>query len=260
MLNKLLHWLFRFFQRLFGKKQTSSSSVADVQKEPAPPLSDTDLEFLFSELLEGVHQARGQAWALKWLHNIEHRISTERWLEWLQRFSEKLLASPAPNNELASRMVDLGELEVGEVGDAAYDIGMRLLTRNVSEPVWEYEGPDAVKSRDAITLVSTPPEQTNKAAELEILPKKELSTNPAPAAELEILPKKELPTDPAHAIAELETVPEEELQTVTLDELFVMLQQDEGLRQQISQQLGIETDDPQLIVQELFNQFQAANQ
>lgn len=242
MLNRLLHWLKRFFQRLFGKKQTSSSSVADVQFEPAPPLTDTDLEFLFSELLEGVHQARGQAWALKWLDNIEHRISTQRWLEWLQRFGEKLLASPAPNNELASRMVDLGELEVGEVGDAAYDIGMRLLTRNVSEPVWEYEGPDAIKSRDAITLVSTPPpEQTNKATELETLPKKELPTDPAPPAELE-------------------TVPEEELQTVTLDELFVMLQQDEGLRQQISQQLGIETDDPQLIVQELFNQFQAANQ
>ncbi len=238
MLNRLLHWLKRFFQRLFGKKQTSSSSVADVQKEPAPPLTDTDLEFLFSELLEGVHQARGQAWALKWLHNIEHRISTERWLEWLQRFSEKLLASPAPNNELASRMVDLGELEVGEVGDAAYDIGMRLLTRNVSEPVWEYEGPDAIKTTPS-------PEQTNKAT--------------SPAAELENPPKKELSTDPAPA-AELETVPEEELQTVTLDELFVMLQQDEGLRQQISQQLGIETDDPQLIVQELFNQFQAANQ
>jgi hypothetical protein len=238
MLNRLLHWLKRFFQRLFGKKQTSSSSVADVQKQPAPPLTDTDLEFLFSELLEGVHQARGQAWALKWLDNIEHRISTERWLQWLQHFSEKLLASPAPNNELASRMVDLGELEVGEVGDAAYDIGMRLLTRNVSEPVWEYDGPDGIKT-------TPPPEQTNQAtestAELEILPKKESPTNPAPPAESEILP-------------------EEELQTVTLDELFVMLQQDEGLRKQISQQLGIETDDPQLIVQELFNQFQAANE
>ncbi|MBD2608126.1 hypothetical protein H6G81_27330 [Scytonema hofmannii FACHB-248] len=237
MLNRLLHWLKRFFQRLFGKKQTSSSSVADVQKQPAPPLTDTDLEFLFSELLEGVHQARGQAWALKWLDNIEHRISTERWLEWLQHFSEKLLASPAPNNELASRMVDLGELEVGGVGDAAYDIGMRLLTRNVSEPVWEYDGPDGIKT--------TPlPKQTNQAtestAELETLPKKELATNPAPPEESEILP-------------------EEELQTVTLDELFVMLQQDEGLRKQISQQLGIETDDPQLIVQELFNQFQAGN-
>jgi hypothetical protein len=238
MLNRLLHWLKRFFQRLFGKKQTSSSSVADVQKQPAPPLTDTDLEFLFSELLEGVHQARGQAWALKWLDNIEHRISTERWLEWLQHFSEKLLASPAPNNELASRMVDLGELEVGEVGDAAYDIGMRLLTRNVSEPVWEYDGPDGIKT-------TPPPEQTNQAtestAELENLPKKELPTNPAPPEESEILP-------------------EEELQTVTLEELFVMLQQDEGLRKQISQQLGIETDDPQLIVQELFNQFQAANE
>ena len=238
MLNRLLNWLKRFFQRLFGKKQTSSSSVADVQKQPAPPLTDTDLEFLFSELLEGVHQARGQAWALKWLDNIEHRISTERWLEWLQHFSEKLLASPAPNNELASRMVDLGELEVGEVGDAAYDIGMRLLTRNVSEPVWEYDGPDAIKT--------TPPaEQTNKATES--------------AAELETLPKKELPTNPAPPV-ESETLPEEELQTVTLEELFVMLQQDEGLRKQISQQLGIETDDPQLIVQELFNQFQAGNE
>lgn len=238
MLNRLLHWLQRFFQRLFGKKQTSSSSVAGVQKEPAPPLTDTDLEFLFSELLEGVHQARGQAWALKWLHNIEHRISTQRWLEWLQGFSQKLLASPAPNNELASRMVDLGELEVGGVGDAAYDIGMRLLTRNVSEPVWEYDGPDAVKT-------NPPPEKTNKAT--------------APTAELETLPEEELGNEPAPT-AELETVPEEELQTVTLDELFVMLQQDESLRRQISQQLGIETDDPQLIVQELFNQFQAANE
>jgi hypothetical protein len=256
MLNRLLHWLQRFFQRLFGKKQTSSSSVAGVQKEPAPPLTDTDLEFLFSELLEGVHQARGQAWALKWLHNIEHRISTQRWLEWLQGFSQKLLASPAPNNELASRMVDLGELEVGGVGDAAYDIGMRLLTRNVSEPVWEYDGPDAVKT-------NPPPEKTNKAtaltAELETLPEEELANEPAPTAELETLPEEELANEPAPT-AELETLPEEELQTVTLDELFVMLQQDESLRRQISQQLGIETDDPQLIVQELFNQFQAANQ
>ncbi len=221
MLNRLLHWLKKFFQRLFGRKQTLSPSVVDVKKEPAPPLTDTDLEFLFSELLEGVHQVRGQAWALKWLHNIEHRISTERWVEWLRRFGEKLLASPAPNNELATRMVELGELEVGEVGDVAYDIGMRLLTRNVSEPVWEYEGPDAVKT--------TPPaEQTSSA--------------PAQAAALE------------------NDQPEEESQTVTLDELFVMLQDDVKLRKEISQQLGMETDDPQLIVEELFKQFQAGNE
>lgn len=228
MLNRLLQWLKRFFKRLFAKKQTASSSVANVPKEAAPPLTDTDLEFLFSELLEGVHQARGQAWALKWLRNIEHRISTERWIEWLQRFGDRLLASSTPNNELASRMVQLGELEVGVVGDTAYDIGMQLLTRNVSEPVWEYDGPDGVNM-----------------------------TSEQPAAKL---PQEQVQTvTTAQAVAESENLSEEELQTVTLDELFVMLQQDQGLREQISQQLGIETDDPQLIVEELFKQFQAAN-
>jgi hypothetical protein len=39
-----------------------------------------------------------------------------------------------------------------------------------------------------------------------------------------------------------------------------MLQQDENLREQIVQQMGIETDDPQVIIQALINQFYAANQ
>ena len=43
-------------------------------------------------------------------------------------------------------------------------------------------------------------------------------------------------------------IPEGEYQTVTLEELFVMLQEDENLRQQIAQQLAVETDDPQVLV------------
>ena len=39
-----------------------------------------------------------------------------------------------------------------------------------------------------------------------------------------------------------------------------MLQQDENLRLQVAQQLGIETNDPQIIIQALLNQFSAANQ
>jgi hypothetical protein len=212
MLRRLIQWLKKFFQRLFGGKSTPSPARGDVQKEPAPPLTDTDLEFLFTDLLEGVHQARGQAWAQKWLHNIEHRVTTERWVEWLQRFGEKLLASRTPNNELAARLVQLGELGVGEVGDVAYDIGMQLLTRNPGEPIWEYDGPDA----DDATIVYPP--------------------NSSDAEEIDA---------------------EGELQTVTLDELFLMLQQDENLRQQIAQQIGIETDDPQIIVQKLIEQLQA---
>lgn len=220
MLKRLIQWLKKFFQRLFGANQTLGKAGANVQKEPPPPLTDTDLEFLFTELLEGVHQARGQAWAQKWLDNIEHRVSTERWVEWLRRFGERLLAAPTPNNELASRMVQLGELEVGEVGNVAYDIGMQLLTRVGGEPIWEYEGPDAVKQ------------------------------TPAPAQTL----------DQQEEVVEVENLPEGEYQTITLDQLFVLIQQDENLRNQISQQLGIETDDPEIIIQALLNQFHAANE
>jgi hypothetical protein len=219
MLKRLVQWLKNFFQSLFSRRQTPTEGETYADKEPPPPLTDTDLEFLFTQLLEGVHQARGQAWAQKWLDNIEHRVSTERWIEWLQRFGDRLLASPSPNNELASRMVQLGELDVGEVGDVAYDIGMQLLTRNSGEPIWEYDGPDA---EPANFLES---EQTANDQE-------------------EVLAVDELP--------------EGEFQTITLDQLLVLLEQDENLRNQIAQQLGTETDDPQMIIQALINQYHAA--
>lgn len=222
MFKRLIQWLKNFFQALFGGNTTKPKSkiVSSVEKKPAPPLSDTDLEFLFTELLEGVNQARGQAWALKWLHNIEHRVSTERWLEWLNKFGDKLLASTAPNNELATRLVQLGELEVGEVGDTAYDIGMQLLTRNQTEPIWEYSGPDDVTQLipDTIEQHSTlqQPENTKDS--------------------------------------------EGEFQTITLDQLYELMHQDTNLRASIAQQVGIESDDPDVIIQALVDQFQAESQ
>jgi len=219
MLRRLVQWLKRFFQSLFGGKKTRSQVRGDVPKQPPPTLSDTDLEFLFNELLEGVHQVRGQVWAQKWLHNIEHRIPTEQWVEWLQRLGDRLLAAPTPNNELAARLVQLGDLGVGEVGDVAYDIGMQLLTRNQGEEIWEYEGPDAFSP-------SPPPQSDSVASATDI------EENPST----------------------------EGYETVTLEQLFTMMQQDETLCQQVAQQLGMETDDPQVIIQELINQYHAANQ
>ncbi|QSJ21131.1 hypothetical protein JYQ62_36210 [Nostoc sp. UHCC 0702] len=236
MLRRLVQWLKRLFQSLFGGQNTPANVVTDVPKEPAPPLTDTDLEFLFTELLEGVHQARGEAWASKWLQNIEHRVSTERWLEWLQRFGERLLASSTPNNELAARLVQLGELGIGEIGDTAYDIGMQVLRRNQGEPIWEYDGPDAVST--SLSLEDSYP----------------VSEQAQPGEGEYFSGEEYLPT-------EGENIPAEgEYQTVTIDQLFVMLQQDENLRQQIAQQLAIETDDPEVIVQELINQYNASNE
>ncbi len=132
--------LNQLFGHLFGRKQKQTPPHS---QEAPPPLSDADLESLFTQLLLGVDQRRGQEWAHKWLKNIEHRVTTERWVEWLRRFGERLLATPVPKNELAKQLVQLGELGIEEIGDVAYDIGMRLLSKNPGDPIWEYDGPDA---------------------------------------------------------------------------------------------------------------------
>lgn len=212
MLKRLIQWLKRLLQGLFGSKKTAISTRQDADTTVAPPLTDTDLEFLFTELLTGVHQSRGQTWAQNWLHKIEHRVTTQRWLEWLNKFGERLLASKKANNELAARLVQLGELGIGEIGDLSYSIGMQLLTRNQGEPIWEYGGPDVVSQITTAPITYVAPEDEDFA--------------------------------------------EEEYQSVTWDELLVMLQENENLRQQIAQDLGIQTDDPQMIIQMLINQAQ----
>jgi hypothetical protein len=212
MFKRLIQWLKKLYRRLFGRKQNLTPSRENTPKPVIPPLSDTDLELLFTELLEGVHQVKGQTWARKWLHNLEHRVTGEQWLGWLNNFGNKLLASSKPHNELAARLVQLGELEIGKIGNLSYDIGMKLLTRNPGEPIWEYNGPDAVE-------------------------------NP--------------PLIPANAEQNL---PEGEYKTVTLDELLIMLQQDQNLCEQIAQQLGIETNNPEEIIQALVNQYDQAHE
>ncbi len=228
MFKRLIQWLKSLFQSLFGVKSTPTTISANVQQKAVPPLNDTDLEFLFSELLEGVNQARGQAWALKWLHNIEHRVSTERWVEWLRGFSDKLMASSAPNNELASRLIQLGELNVGEVGNLAYDIGMSLITRNQQEPIWEYSGPDAASTSETSSEISS-----------------ETFSKKISEPDQTILP---------------EDSPEGDFQTITLDQLYELMQDDGNLRQIVAQQVGIESDNPEDIIQALVDQFQATAQ
>jgi tetratricopeptide (TPR) repeat protein/CHAT domain-containing protein len=169
MLKWLVHWLKRLWKSPYGKKQTAyGKAMAGYQVvQQLPELTNADLEFLFTQLLEGVYQARGQHWAIKYLQRMEHRISTDRWIEWLLNFGEKLLSSPAPNNHLAERMVQLGELRIGTVGDLAYDIGIRLLTRNLGGEYWQTDVEDV-----AIDF-----ETPESAPNLVPLPQAELSSN-----------------------------------------------------------------------------------
>ncbi|MBF2004252.1 MAG: tetratricopeptide repeat protein [Chlorogloeopsis fritschii C42_A2020_084] len=153
MLKWLVRWLKRFRQSPKKKRYASARAVTAPQVVKKPPeLTNADLEYLFTQLLEGVYQARGKYWAIKYLQRMEHRISVDRWIEWLLDFGEKLLTSPAPNNQLAERMVQLGELGIGTVGDLAYDLGIRLLTRNLGEEYWE-----DLETTQAIPIPVPPP-------------------------------------------------------------------------------------------------------
>ncbi|TAE60426.1 MAG: tetratricopeptide repeat protein [Nostocales cyanobacterium] len=132
---QMLRWLLQWFNKLFkypfdSRRPQADGAEAYELENNLPELTNADLELLFNELLEGVHQAKGQEWALKFLRRMEPRITVDRWIDWLLVFGEKLLSSPAPNSQTATRMVKLGELNIGKVGELASEIGVQLLSRD----------------------------------------------------------------------------------------------------------------------------------
>ncbi|MFM2063680.1 MAG: hypothetical protein RLZZ507_3351 [Cyanobacteriota bacterium] len=154
MLRWLLQWLNKFFKYPSDSRRTHEFDGAKGHEvvESLPELSNADLEVLFNELLEGVHQARGQQWALKYLQRMEPRITVERWIDWLLIFGEKLLSSPAPNSQIATRMVKLGELNIGKVGELASEIGIQLLSREFLAQRYE-------ENLETSQVAATPPAQ-----------------------------------------------------------------------------------------------------
>jgi tetratricopeptide (TPR) repeat protein len=130
MLTQLFQALNQFFKHPINHKSSPSFKTAGVSEvaQPLPELTNADLEFLFTQLLEGVQQGRGKQWAIEYLQRMENRISVERWINWLVMFGEKLLLSPQANRQLATQMIQLGQLGIGKVSELADEIGIRLLT------------------------------------------------------------------------------------------------------------------------------------
>ncbi|MFN6436795.1 MAG: CHAT domain-containing protein [Nostoc sp. DedSLP01] len=200
MLRRISQSLKRFLRRLIKTKQTRSLKGRRGHNlvEVLPELTDADLERLFIQLLEGVHQNRGREWALRHLQRIENRIPGDRWLAWLVTFGEGLLASPTPNQQLAIQMVQLGELGIGRIGDVAYEIGIRLmqnlpteiqteiyeddgaenlvdltpgqeLIRELGEQLWEYDEPDVPETTPGEELIRDLGEQLWEYDETDVL-------------------------------------------------------------------------------------------
>lgn len=218
MIGRIWRWLKRLFRRLFGGKQDTHPTMANVP--PLKPLDDTDLEYLFRQLLEGVAHGWQQPRILKFFEALNGRTTKTEWVAWIERFGAGVLASRSSNYELALRMVRLGEIigsmpSMREIGEAAYQIGSQILTKEHTGLVWEYDGPDA----DSTVLAPVP----NPSGE---------------------------PINPQ--------IPEGKV--ITVDELLVKLQQDPHLVELVAQELGIETNDPEVIIQEVNKQLDAVEQ
>jgi hypothetical protein len=94
-----------------------------------PPISAADREYLFLQLLEGVVHGWQQPRVIKFFAKIKHRVPKSQWLEWLETYGQKLVAETNPSEDLARRMIQLSELDCGEITNLAGDYGHRILSK-----------------------------------------------------------------------------------------------------------------------------------
>jgi tetratricopeptide (TPR) repeat protein/CHAT domain-containing protein len=134
MLRKIWQWLKRMFRRLFSRRRQPGSrpSVASTPSTSnSQPLSNTELEYYFMQLLDGVEKGWNQIQVRRFFHAFRDRVSHEQWLSWLQNFGNQLLEAPVPNHELAHRLRKLARFSDPEIASVADRIGTQLLEREL---------------------------------------------------------------------------------------------------------------------------------
>jgi tetratricopeptide (TPR) repeat protein len=222
---KLIKRLWRWLKNLFRGANLSPTSRSQRRGKGAalspPPLTDTDYEFLLSQLLDGIVHGWHEGRIIKFFQRLGDRGKAKLWVDWFERFGERVLASEVPNLELAARLIRFGELSqsfspIQPIGKAAYQLGRQLYARESTDAVWEYEGADA-----------------------------ELAVAPAGF-------------DLSEAGAEI-SLPEAGVQMLTPEELLSQLQQEPDLAAQLAEQLGMAGSEPQALVAELVRQFESAH-
>ncbi|MFB2895943.1 hypothetical protein ACE1CI_23785 [Aerosakkonemataceae cyanobacterium BLCC-F50] len=207
MIGRIWQKIVQFFQRLFGRSDSkrSKSSITAIKKQiqPPKPLENADYEFLFMQLLEGIAHGWQQARVEKFFAQLDDRTTQTQWVQWIRSFGERLLALRAPNQELALRMLALGEMGCGEISETASEIGLELLQRQEKPIIQTPQNPAAS------TLFVALDEAGN------------LSDQP---------------------------------QTISLEQLWELLQRDPELVQQMAALLQINTNNPEEIIRALMNQ------
>jgi hypothetical protein len=337
----------KWWQSLVGttpKKALAAS--ADL-----PPLTDPDYEYLFMQLLEGVSHGWQQPRAIEFFRKIRQRAPKSQWINWMNSFGDRAVNSPTPNEELARRMIQLGDLDCSEVTSLAGNYGHQILGKiygNISDEDYltemmaqeiagqelsdqEFVANDSLEDsleHDSVSDDLTgfgfsggfnPEEQADRAVsnppvalpldlpapqreavfaedfEVVIAKNKDLDGDfdlPEPmyksrqplanlveteddfptfgevpaALRLGSTAKKAMPPPPPsgflqpidleEATIEQAAEPAVEQQEISIEEFAAMLQSDPDLLRDISQQLGIETTDPQVVVDTVIAQMQ----
>jgi hypothetical protein len=249
MLKKIWQSFVRWFRKLFGRGAASRDRL--VSTAELPPLDDTDREYLFMQLLEGVAHGWQQPRAIGFFNKIRQRVRKSEWLEWLDRFGNNLLKAPVPNYELAGRMVQLGELDCGEICDLAGEYGVRLLNRQAEEfpgdllPIMEFSSlASADMDIDGENISYGRSGGDNRhfsEVPMELLIDNDPLPSPPPRS---IAPQSE--TDSSAS----------ETREITLEEFSAMLYTDPDLVAELAEQFGVETTDPQVIVNAVVAQMQ----
>ena len=247
MFKKIWQSFLRWFRKLFG----GGKAISRIPATELPPLDDTDREYLFMQLLEGVAHGWQQPRAIGFFNKIRQRVRKSEWLEWLDRFGDNLLAAPVANYELAGRMVQLGQLDCGEIGDLAGDYGARLLNRQAEEypgnllPIMEFS--DLEPTSEDGTPFELQYGNSIESADwnFDEVPLELLVNNDAISS-----PPAESFADRSDASADSET------REITIEEFSAMLHQDPGLVAELAAQFGIETTDPQVIITTVVAQMQ----
>jgi hypothetical protein len=247
MFEKIWRSLVKWFRKSFGRKREMAAI------EALPPLDDVDREYLFMQLLEGVAHGWQQPRAIGFFNKIRHRVRKSDWLEWLDRFGSNLLDSPAPNYELAGRMVQLGQLDCGDIGDKAGEYGSRLLNFHQEElpmdllPIIEFDSPNGEYFED---------EDTFDEDNIETGYIGSFNNGQTAYGEELLLDSPPMPESSSSSQIDPAADPAMETREITLEEFAEMLAKDPTLVAELAEQFGVETTDPQVIVNAVMAQMQ----
>ncbi|MGL5875028.1 MAG: tetratricopeptide repeat protein [Xenococcaceae cyanobacterium] len=316
------------FSSQFSSPENSNGKLLPTQSL-SKQLSDGDYEFLFDQLLEGVANSWHEGRIVKFFNKLDTRGQPELWLDWLQRFSHKVLAMPVPDRELAARLLLFGQIvqsspELEQIGLLAYEIGHQLITKHIGESrtktnsdrhsvaneetvweyaeaeeasplpaptptpiaeiegeevVWEYVGVDREPSLPETTSIATTEIESSDSFwdDAPAQPENSVKPNLSEVSELALTDESAVvsETSISHTEQSLSASPiitdrdstereqfpdlssetieltKEDLQNITPEQFIWILRQDTNLVAQMSAQLGITTNDPQVIVQAL---------